>query len=134
MAGPKLPPAPRGLAPPGRKLWRAIIADVPDGFHLDARERYLLERACRCADELAELDAAIDRDGPISQGSRGQPRIHPALQEARALRLVQLRLLAAIKLDPPVEEHTPGVRQARRAAEARWARRRANVVVREASA
>lgn len=116
---------PKKLAAAGKALWRSILADLDEGWELDAREHYLLERACRCADELAELEKAVDRDGPTVDGSRGQLTVHPALAEARQLRLVQLRLLAAIELVDPkaaARSATPAQARARRAAEARWER------------
>lgn len=86
------------LGQAGRALWESIHEDLDEDFELDARELHLLERAGRCADDLAALEAAVDEDGVTSTGSRGQTVVHPALTEARHLRLVQLRLLAALDL------------------------------------
>jgi hypothetical protein len=85
---------PDGLQDAGKALWTEILDEVGEGWTLDARELHLLQRACRCADELADLEQAVDADG----GSRGQPAVHPALAESRQLRLVQLRLLGNIEL------------------------------------
>lgn len=119
----KKPPA--GLKGPGRALWRSILADLDDGWELDARELDLLRRACRCADELAKLEAEIDRAGVVVEGSHGQARTNPAIAEARQLRLVLLRCLSAIELDDPTEaarSSTPAEARARKAANARWSR------------
>jgi hypothetical protein len=110
----------------------SVLEDVPTGWDLDARELHLLERACRCADELELLDRLVDRDGLTTAGSKGQVRMHPALGEARALRLTQLRLLSSIQLQPPAEQ-SAGTRQARKAANARWNRRTGTAGLREAS-
>ena len=67
---------PEGLREHGRALWRDVLADVADGWRLDARERHLLVRACRCADELHELEQAVDADGVVIAGSRGQQTVH----------------------------------------------------------
>ena len=125
---PKRPAPPSGLDKAGKALWRSIHADLDRGWELDARELHLLARAGRCADELAAHDAAVDRDGPTTTGSRGQPVIRPALAEARQLRLVQLRLLGAIEMVDPqaaIRSATPAQAQARKAAQARWRRREA---------
>lgn len=117
------PAAPKGLDTAGKALWRSIHADLDRSWELDARELHLLARAARCADELADLDAAVDRDGVTAVGSRGQPVVHPALAEARQLRLVQLRLLGAIEMADPqaaIRSATPRQAQARKAAQARW--------------
>ncbi len=113
---------PTGLGKRGRALWKSIISDLDEDWELDARELHLLERACRCADELRELEAALDADGPTVAGSRGQVTVHPALSEARQLRLVQLRLLSALALpDGEARPASASSQRARKAADARWA-------------
>src|SRR4051812_27365302 len=101
MAAEKIPMPPATLGRDGKALWRAIVEGIDEGWELDARERELLGRACRCADELVLLEAAVDRDGLTVKGSRGQTVVHPALAECRQLRLVQLRLLGGIEVVDP---------------------------------
>src|SRR5215208_779620 len=98
-------PPPEGLREAGKALWTEFLGDVGDGWTLDARELHLLQRACRCADELEDLERAVDADGVIVEGSRGQPTVHPALSEARQLRLAQLRLLGGVQI--PGEDEQP---------------------------
>ena len=123
---PRRPRVPSSLAKSGKALWKSILDDAATaGLALDAREIELLARACRCADEIHELDAAVDRDGVLANGSRGQPVPHPALAESRQLRLLQSKLLGAIELAEPRgsdQPATPASVRARRAAETRWAR------------
>lgn len=114
---------PASLRRSGRALWKAILAEVPSDSELDQRELALLERACSCADRIADLDALVKRDGLMTLGSAGQSVLHPAVSEARQQKLVLLRLLSALNLNEAAEE-TPGVRQARLAARARWNRQR----------
>jgi hypothetical protein len=119
------PEPPADLRDAGRELWAAIMGDLAPGWELDARERHLLARAARCADDAAALEQAIDRDGATVEGSRGQTIVHPAIAEARQLRLAELRLLRDIEtVDPAVTRSraTPSARRARRAAEVRWNR------------
>lgn len=116
---------------PGETLRAALLADLPAGFELDARELELLARAGRLADEIELLEQAVDRDGATVAGSRGQVRVHPAVAEARAHRLALARLLGQLRLEPP-EELTPGRRQAQKAAQTRWQRRRQAATLREA--
>jgi hypothetical protein len=115
--------APAALRSAGRALWESILGDLGAGWELDARELHLLERACRCADDLAALEAAVDTDGATVKGSRGQTVVHPALSEARQLRLTQARLLGSLELADPAERSTaPARARARKAAEARRSR------------
>ena len=75
------------------------------------------------ADQLAELDAVLKRDGMTIAGSRGQTIAHPVLAESRQLRLAALRLLGALEMtDPQASKRsaTPAQARARKAAEARW--------------
>jgi P27 family predicted phage terminase small subunit len=121
------PKPPATLAPPGRKLWRAILADLADGWELDRRELHLLEQACRCADDIAQLEQAVKRDGATVAGSRGQTVVHPAVTEARQLRIAQARLLGVIELEDPAvvrARMSPASRRAQAAAEARWGKGR----------
>jgi len=121
-----LPPA--GLDAPGRTLWSAILSDLEADWQLDARELAALTEAAIVADRIAALDAAVESDGAMVRGSRGQAVVHPAVGEARQLRLAQLRLLGSIEMVDPtsaLKSATPAQRRARSAAQARWAERNA---------
>jgi phage terminase small subunit len=122
------PRVPKGLKTAGKGLWRSILADLAPGWELDARELYLLGRACRCADELDSLEKAVDKEGLICEGSRGQVAVHPAVSEARQLRIAQARLLGMVELVDPkaaLRAATPAQARGRKAAEARWGLERA---------
>jgi P27 family predicted phage terminase small subunit len=101
---PKKPKAPSELGDAGRKLWEDFVGDIDEDWSLDARDLHLLARACRCQDEMVELEGVVDAEGATTKGSRGQVVCHPALGEARQLRLVQHRLLAGIEKDDPNPE------------------------------
>jgi terminase small subunit-like protein len=118
------PVPPAGLAGPGSRLWTAIIGDLEAGWRLDARELALLERACRMEDRISDLEAEVERDGAMIDGSRMQRVLHPAIPEVRQLDLARLRLLAALDLADPKSgvSSSPRSSQARHAADARWAR------------
>jgi P27 family predicted phage terminase small subunit len=111
------------LGAEGKRLWKSIVGDLDEDWRLDARDLAYLAQAARCADELAELKAVIARDGSTVEGSKGQTRVHPAVAEARQLRLTLLRLLGSIEMtDPNAAERnaTAAQQQARKAADARW--------------
>ena len=118
MAGAPAPP--RDLGRAGRDLWRRVFA----AFELDPVERVGLLLACRQLDDVARLEASLDRDGLIVAGSSGQPRLSAVVSELRQSRLAAARLLDALGLPVEGEEPstaTPAARRARRAAQARWA-------------
>jgi P27 family predicted phage terminase small subunit len=113
--------APSGLRPAGRALWRRIHTGLPAECELDDREVAILSAACRQADDVAALEAAIAEDGVVATGSRGQPRLNPLVTEARQGRLAVARLLGELDLsDPDAEPRTARSRRAKQAADARW--------------
>lgn len=114
----KRPKPPTSLGTAGKKLWQTILADVAEGWELDARDLDVLEEACAVEDTIAALDKAIKRDGEVLDGERGV-RVNPAVVEVRQCRVAKMRLLAAVDLDErPVS--TPTQRRAQHAATVRW--------------
>lgn len=110
MTTTKPPPPPKGAGPSGKKLWKA----VHDDWTLEAGEVILLTEACRTVDALDELQKSVDTEGAIVPDRFGSPRAHPALVEARQLRVTLARLLAALRLPDGEEgDESAGRRQRR---------------------
>lgn len=112
-------PPPGGLGKEGRRLWNAVVADVDaESWQLDSRDLEILRRAACCADDLDQLERAIDRDGHVTADGR----VHGAVVEARQQRQLLFRLLSSIELVNPEELKStrPASVRARRAARARW--------------
>lgn len=111
--------APKGLAPRGRRLWRAIL-DVND---LDPAQTVMLEEACRTADRLERLDELLrgevdswaslilDRDG-----NTYELRIDGALSESRQQQNILKQLLAALRLPDEASGKRPQQRGGARGA------------------
>lgn len=122
---------PRGLGAAGRALWRSFTAPTTraDGstavLEFDTREAANLAQAARIADTIADLEAVLAVDGVVVLGSKGQPRLHPAVAELRAHRLALSRLLGELAI-PDADEKPVTARSERatRAADARWDRQR----------
>ncbi len=104
----KNPRRPTGLKGPGTAFWRSIV----DSFDLESHENALLIEACRTVDALAELDAAIQRDGAVL-GTEDAPRVHPAVIESRLQRVALARLLDALKLPRDDDDQRPQSRRGR---------------------
>lgn len=108
---PKPPAAPRGTGPSGRKLWAGVLAD----WALEPHELSLLVEAVRTVDALDVLHARVKKDGEIIADRFGQPRAHPALVEARQLKIAFARILAALRLpDGAPGDESQGRRSQRR--------------------
>lgn len=91
----KIPAPPKGTKAAGKKLWEAVLTD----YHLEQHEEVLLQQAVRTADLCADLQAIVDRDGPMLDG-----RTHPAVVELRAQRITLARLVVALRV--PLGEDT----------------------------
>ena len=105
----------------GTALWEALTG----AYDFGAGERPVLAAACRQADDVALLEAAIATDGATVEGSAGQPRLNAALTEVRQGRLALAKLLGALAV--PEDDDRPltaAGRRAQTAANARWDRRR----------
>lgn len=119
MPSERKPPAPPDLAASGRRLWRRVAGD----YELRPDEWALLVELCRQVDELQVIRAALAESGAMVTGSKGQPRPNPLLAEARAARMVLVRVAAQLGL-PELDgerKQTVAQRHARKAARARWA-------------
>ncbi len=119
MTSKRAPAAPQGLQKAGAALWRGIVAV----YELDPRELTVLGLACRQADDVARLEAAVAAEGVVVEGSKGQPRLSQVVGEVRQSRLALARLLGELAL-PDAEDRPATARSARakRAADSRWDR------------
>src|SRR4051794_27952245 len=110
---------PTGLRTAGKRLWSAVAGL----YVLNPAETSILAEACRTADELSRLERAV-RALPslVAEGSTGQPRSHPLLEEVRRHRVLLERLTASLALPDEDEESgmRPGQKHAQRAARGRW--------------
>ena len=115
------PKAPEGLSATGRRLWAAILADLPSEMELEARELVVLEAAARQSDVIASLERAVRRDGVMVKGASGQRRLNGAVSEVRQGRIALARLLGDLDLPAEQVPQTASSKRARRAAQTRWA-------------
>jgi hypothetical protein len=92
-------PPPAGAKAAGRRLWREVVRE----FDLAEHELQLLRQAVNVADLCDELRAMVERDGVLPAGSK---RIHPALVELRAQRILLARLIVALRV-PIGDQETP---------------------------
>lgn len=89
MTAERLPATPRGLGGPGRSLWKAVIA----AFEMRIDEEQTLLAACKMADDIAQLEAALRESTVWIAGSKGQQALNPIFGELRAHRLALAKLL-----------------------------------------
>jgi hypothetical protein len=111
------PPAPGYLAEAGVEVWRNVTRQ----FQLHAGELVILGELCKTADEIAEMEDALDEFGPLIVGSRGQRVINPMYAQIAAHRSLLDRLMLSLAL--PTDGESVGSRrtpQAKQAATARW--------------
>ena len=94
MTDPRIPPAPKGAGAAGKRLWRSILAE----YELEEHEAALLREMVRTVDQLDDLAAVVASDGLMVRGPGLAERVHPAVVEARQLRIALARLAAALRL------------------------------------
>lgn len=110
---------PPGLNVSGRRLYRQILSK----YEFRPDEMVVLENACRVADTIARLDAALVDAPLVTVGVGGQDRIHPILVELRQQRIILASLLRQLQIPDDV----PSVNQQRAAGNASWASRSGRV-------
>jgi hypothetical protein len=99
---PRVPP---DLADPGKKLWRAIIADAQDvGIVLNAVELAQLKAACAIECRIAVLEAELAAQEIGSTGSTGQAVLNPLIAEIRMQTQLKSQTLGRLTLDLPAEK------------------------------
>jgi phage terminase small subunit len=102
----------------GRRLWRSILRE----YVLEEHELALLREMTRTVDQLDDLAAVVAKDGLMVRGPRLTERVHPAVVEARQLRIALARLAAALRLpagDEGSEDAKVGTRRPQRRVGAR---------------
>lgn len=97
MTEDRIAAAPTGAKAAGKRLWRSILAE----YQLEEHEAALLREMVRTVDRLDQLHALVEADG-VMVGDR----LHPAMVEARQLRIALARLAAALRLPAGDEEST----------------------------
>lgn len=113
------PRAPAGLAAAGRVLWGRLVGE----YEFSVGELMTVEQAARQADAVADLEAAVARDGVMVLGAAGQRRLNGAVTELRQARLALGRLLGALALpDDEDRPMTAASLRAQKAAQTRWDR------------
>src|SRR4051794_10902374 len=95
--------APDSLGPGGRALWESITRDL----ELRPDERALLKEAARTQDMVDALSVALEKYGPLAEGSKGQLRVSPIVGELRQQRLTLVRLLGALGIPEGDEQARP---------------------------
>lgn len=103
MAEARIPPAPPGSGPAGRKLWRSVLGS----FELDEHERRLLVEACRTSDLCEQLQGVVDVEGPMTTTRLGEVKTHPAVVELRNQRILVARLIVALRVPLGADEEHP---------------------------
>ena len=117
------PRAPASLKAAGRRLWHQVV----ELFELLPGESRILADACRAADTISTLEAALQGEQLLTTGSKGQERVHPLIPELRLQRLALSRLLASLGLDEAAAAGGLGAKRSsagRKLAMARWSRTR----------
>jgi hypothetical protein len=99
MTAPPSPPP--GLRTSGRALWTSIVRRL----ELETHETLVLTEACRIADRLDALNAAIFTAGGLD---------HQLLVESRHQQITLTRLIASLRLPDDLSDPSKGSRKQQR--------------------
>lgn len=88
------PKTPTGLGTEGARLWREVVGtfDVSE----DPHKRRILFDACKTADLIDKLDAAMSGEPLTAKGSMGQLVIHPLIAQSQSARTQLAQLLTRL--------------------------------------
>ena len=103
----KAPRAPSGLKAPGKRFWKKAHAER---VHDEVQDTTRLELACRCLDEIDELQKVVEKEGRIIQDRFFQSKEHPAAKAIRDNKILFCRIVRELGLDLPVPESRPPMR------------------------
>ncbi|MCH9669800.1 MAG: hypothetical protein K0U76_12875 [Actinomycetia bacterium] len=84
----------------GEALWFAVL----NRYELEQHELLILREIVRCVDDLDRLANVSGKQGAVTAGGG----IHPALAEARQMRITLATLIGALRLPDANEEEHPG--------------------------
>ncbi|WP_433331846.1 hypothetical protein [Spirillospora sp. CA-294931] len=102
MSDQERPPVPalERLGTRGAGLWNSVTEWAEE---LRPDELEILSAACRTADHIAAMEAALEGEGLTVRGSQGQPVIHPLVSELRFYRAALATHLRALRV-PDAED------------------------------
>jgi P27 family predicted phage terminase small subunit len=83
-----------------KAFWQEMVPQLVDVGILDRVDKYALEQLATQYGRIRAAQAAIDRFGYFTTGSRGQPREHPAVKLEREATRLFLQLAEHYALTP----------------------------------
>lgn len=121
------PEPPDDLGDEGAALWRELVRALPPDWEFDPRELTAIKQAARQMDEIATLERELNESGRMITGAAGQLKPNPLIAELRAQRLAVVKMLGVLALpggETGEQVFSGASERARKAAEARWGRKR----------
>jgi P27 family predicted phage terminase small subunit len=95
----QIPNAPAHLGAAGTRRWDEVWS-VADKWLVPTLDVSLLVRYCEAHDDRAAYKAIVKKDGRISRGSTGQPKVHPAIEQIDRIDSALLRMEDALGFHP----------------------------------
>jgi phage terminase small subunit len=95
----KTPRAPTILKQKGKIFWRKVLSEYDLS---DAHDLERLKMACRCLDELNDVEMQVETDGLFQIDRYGGIKEHVGLKTIRNFRLLFCRIIREMGLDTAV--------------------------------
>jgi P27 family predicted phage terminase small subunit len=92
----KLIRVPRGLKAAGKKFWKKVLSE----YELqDSHDLERLAMACKCLDDLVEIEERVETDGRFVKNRYGTPVEHPGCKMIRDNRMLFIKIIRETGLD-----------------------------------
>lgn len=96
----RVPPAPEGLGPKGKKLWKTLYRELADADMLATTDLASFELMIRAYDAAQQAYGELATTGVVIEGYKEASRKAPAMQAARDFTALYIRLAAQFGLTP----------------------------------
>lgn len=100
----KLIRPPKGLKKAGRSYWKKSLSEIPMD---EAHDLERLTMACKCLDEVAEIEERVESDGRFVKNRYGNVVEHVGVKAIRDTRTLFVRIIRELGLDAPSSESRP---------------------------
>ncbi len=100
----KIPQTPKGIKGVGKRFWKKVLSEYE---LIDAHDRERLKMACKCLDDLAEIEARVEADGRFTVNRYGSVVPHPGLKEIKDNRMLFTKIIREMGLDLATESRPP---------------------------
>lgn len=92
----KITTPPKELKTAGKNFWKKVLSEYELS---DSHDLERLSMACKCLDDLVEIEARVETDGRFVVNRYGTPVEHPGCKMIRDNRMLFIKIIRETGLD-----------------------------------